>query len=308
MRSMTGFGRASGEVSGRRCVVEVRSVNHRFLDLKLRLSPGWSDPLIEQLVTQAVRRRVERGSLVVTLRDEGVAQTEAVVRVDHDLARAYGHALRQLAQALQLGRLAAPESEPLPQDTAAPILALVASQPGVLLQGESVGDPEARFQLLEPVVEQALAALIESRRREGEALGVDLGKRLQLLSQLLAEVGRLVEGAPEVHRRRLEERLSRLIDGGTPIDPQRLAQEVALLADRLDVTEEITRLRTHFGEFARLCQGESVAGRRLDFLTQEMNREVNTISAKAQSAEVAARIVAMKAELERLREQIQNVE
>lgn len=306
MRSMTGFGRASGEVAGRRSVVEVRSVNHRFLDLKLRLSPAWNDPLIEQLVTQAVRRRVERGSLVCTVRDEGVAQSEAVVRVDKELGRAYGHALRELA--LELGLASQGHGILLPGEMHPTLLSLVAGQPGVLLQGEAVGDPEARFQLLEPIVDQALAALIESRRREGEALGLDLGKRLQLLSQLLAEVGRLVEGAPEAHRRRLEERISRLVDGGTPIDPQRLAQEVALLADRLDVTEEITRLRTHIGEFARLCQGESVAGRRLDFLTQEMNREVNTISAKAQSAEVAARIVAMKAELERLREQIQNVE
>ncbi|MCS6914528.1 MAG: YicC/YloC family endoribonuclease [Myxococcales bacterium] len=297
---MTGFGRASGEVLGRRCVVEVRSVNHRFLDLKLRLSPPWLDPAVEQLLTQAVRRRIDRGSLVLTVRDEGPTPNEAVVRLDVNLARAYATALREVAQMLGVA-LSGP-------DGGAALVALVAAQPGVLVQGELDSDPETRFRLLDPIVDQALAALIESRQREGEALAEDLCRRIQLLSQILSEVARLVEGAPEMHRRRLEERICRLMDGGTPIDPQRLAQEVALLADRLDVTEEITRLRAHMAEFTRLCQSESVAGRRLDFLTQEMNREVNTISAKAQSAEVAFRIVAMKSELERLREQIQNVE
>jgi uncharacterized protein (TIGR00255 family) len=295
---MTGFGRASGEVFGRRAVVEVRSVNHRFLDLKLRLQPPWLDPIIEQLVGQAVRRRIDRGSLVVTIRDEGAAQGEAVVRLDPELARSYGGALRELAQALGLP----------PEPALAAALPLIAAQPGVLILGEAVVDAERRFQALEPILEQALAALLTCRSREGEALATDLLQRLTVLSGLLTEVARLCEGAPEAHRRRLEERLSRLLEGGAPIDPQRLAQEVALLADRLDVTEEITRLRTHLTEFSRLVHGEALAGRRLEFLTQEMNREVNTISAKSQSAEVAARVVAMKAELERLREQIQNVE
>src|SRR5579885_2967890 len=147
MRSMTGFGRASGEVLARRCVVEVRSVNHRFLDLKLRLSPEWADPVIEQLLGQAVRKRVERGSLVLSVRDEGVAQSAPVVRVDGELARAYGKALRELAHALGM---AAPEAEhgPLPEATLWALLPLVASQPGVLLSGETGGDGEARFQQL----------------------------------------------------------------------------------------------------------------------------------------------------------------
>ncbi len=308
---MTGFGRATGEVFGRRCVVEVRSVNHRFLDLKLRLPSPWLDPVIEQLLQQTVRRRLDRGSVVLVVREEGFSAADPVVRIDAGLARAYGKALRELDHALGGTEHTASDDHPLlglSPERMAPIFSLVAAQPGVLLSGEATLDPEARFQLLEPVVEQALSALLECRLREGEALANDLLLRLSILAALLLEVTRLTEGAPEQHRRRLEERLLRLVDSGSPIDPQRLAQEVALLADRLDVTEEVTRLHAHLAEFTRLCRGEALAGRRLDFLTQEINREINTIGSKSQSAEVAARIVAMKAELERLREQIQNVE
>lgn len=308
MRSMTGFGRASGEVDSRRCVVEVRSVNHRFLDIKLRLGPGWADPLTEQLVTQALRRRLDRGSLVVTVRDEGLAPAEPSVRVDVELARAHGRALRELGEVLGLWPMSHSGATPLPEEAVLQLLPIVASQPGVLLQGEPAADPEARFQQIEPILDTALTALIACRQREGEALAADLLGRLALLTTWLAEISGMAAAAPEAHRRRLEERLLRLVDGGAPIEPQRLAQEVALLADRLDVTEELTRLRTHLHEFARLCHSEALSGRRLDFLTQEINREVNTISAKSQSAEVAMRVVAMKAELERLREQIQNVE
>lgn len=318
MRSMTGFGYASGEVQGHRCVVEMRSFNHRFFDLKLRLPPNWSDPLIEQLLTQTLRKRVHRGSLIVTLRQDGSAGARPQVHVDLELGRSYGQALRGLWQALRPavgtevgagGEAALPG--PLPPGVEATLLQLVTAQPGVLTIGERDLDAESRFRAIEPLLDQALDGLAQSRQREGRALHTDLLARLATLGRLLEEVIRLVEQAPEQHRRRLSERVARLLEGSAPaqpLDPQRLAQEVALLADRLDVSEEITRLRAHMAEFTRLCQGDALAGRQLDFLTQELHREVNTIGSKSQSAEVAARIVAMKAELERLREQIQNVE
>lgn len=306
MRSMTGFGYASGEVEGRRCVVEMRSFNHRFFDLKLRLPLSWSDPLLEQLLSQALRKRVHRGSVIVTVRHDGVQAARPQVQVDVELGRAYGQALRRLWQAIGLESTGA-----LPAPAEAAIFQIVTGQPGVVSMGESGLDAEGRFRAVEPLVEQALEGLYQSRQREGQALHQDLGARLTTLGRLLEEIIRLVEQAPEQHRRRLSERVARLLEGSAPaqpLDPQRLAQEVALLADRLDVSEEITRLRAHMAEFLRLCQGDALAGRQLDFLTQELHREVNTIGSKSQSAEVAARIVAMKAELERLREQIQNVE
>jgi uncharacterized protein (TIGR00255 family) len=307
---MTGFGYAGGEVQGRRCVVEMRSFNHRFFDLKLRLPVNWSDPLLEQLVTQALRKRLHRGSVIVTVREEAAQGQKPRIHADLELGRSYGQALRELWQVLRAEGDASPPGQ-LPAAVEASLFQLVSAQPGVLALGEREFDVEARFASLEPLLEQALEALYQSRQREGQALHLDLRGRLATLGRLLDEVLRLVEHAPDQHRRRLSERVARLLEGSLPsqpLDPQRLAQEVALLADRLDVTEEVTRLRAHMVEFARLCDGDALAGRQLDFLTQELHREVNTIGSKSQSAEVAARIVAMKAELERLREQIQNVE
>ncbi len=309
MRSMTGFGYANGEANGRRCIVEMRSFNHRFFDLKLRLPTLWADPLLEQLIGHALRKLVHRGSLIVSFREEGPTSGRSAVQADSDLGRAYGRALFEVWQALRGYMGATDESLPaLGLDAQLQLLSLIAAQPGVLSVGESGVDAEQRFRAIEPIIEKALSSLLAARVREGEALSNDLQQRLCLLGRLLDEVVRLVEGAPEVHRRRLSERISRLLDGVAVVDGQRLAQEVALLADRLDVSEEITRLRAHMNEFGRLCRGDGLLGRQLDFLTQEMSREVNTIGAKSQSAEVASRVVAMKAELERLREQIQNVE
>lgn len=309
MRSMTGFGYANGEANGRRCIVEMRSFNHRFFDLKLRLPTLWADPLLEQLIAQTLRKSINRGSVIVSVREDGPTSGRQAVQADPDLGRAYGRALFELWQALR-GYMGAtePAQPELGMEAQLQLLTLVAAQPGVLSVGEAGMDAERRYRALEPIFDAALSHLVAARIREGEALGSDLRQRLRTITKLLDEVARLVEGAPDAHRRRLSERLGRLLDGAVVVDAQRLAQEVALLADRLDVSEEITRLRAHMSEFGRLCQSDGLAGRQLDFLTQEMSREVNTIGAKSQSAEVAARVVAMKAELERLREQIQNVE
>ena len=161
---------------------------------------------------------------------------------------------------------------------------------------------------LSPILEVALDKLDQSRTREGDSLRTDLLGRLQIITRLRDEVAKMTALAPEQQKRRLSERLQRLTDSQVPVDQQRLAQEVALFADRVDVSEELTRLRAHLDEFVRLCESQAPVGRQLDFLMQEMNREANTLTSKAQSAEVAARVVAMKAELERLREQVQNVE
>lgn len=312
MRSMTGFGTASAEVKTsdgvRRYVIELRSFNHRFVELKLRLPPQWNDALLEQLIGQALRKRIHRGSLIVSLRQESGAAGSArpSVQVNRPLLSAYREALLQLHRGLL---------DLDPDNDVADVafeagaaLAFVAAQPGVLQLGEESMDGEGRFREIEPILDAAITELVEARKREGAALAADLQRRLQLLSRLLDEVASLAEAAPGLQRRRLHERLARLLDGSTPVDGQRLAQEVALLADRLDVSEEITRLRAHIAESQRLCQSDAVLGRQLEFLTQEMGREVNTIGSKSQSAEVASRVVAMKAELERLREQIQNVE
>jgi len=291
MRSMTGFGRGRVEVAGRRLAVEVRSVNHRFLELKVRLP--WADALLEQKVAQAVRARVDRGALTVAVRDEGGGEVSPDVTVDLGLARAYHRALDEVRGALGL-------AEP-------PSLALIAAQPGVLLPGGGAADPERIWAELEPGVAAALDELTAARAREGRALAADLAARVGKLRALAVELAALAADAPAEARRRLAERLARLVAPGE-VDPQRLAQEVAILADRADVTEELTRLGAHLDEVERLLGDAKPHGRRLDFLAQELHREVNTIGSKAQRAEIAQRVVEAKSEVERLREQVQNVE
>jgi uncharacterized protein (TIGR00255 family) len=290
MKSMTGFGRGTCEVAGRRLVVEIRSVNHRFLEIKLRLP--WADSAVEAHLTHAIRARLARGAVTVGVRDEGGGAGQAV-RADVALARQFYQALSDIRTALNI-------AEPVS-------LALVAAQPGVITAGEGVTDSEALWRAIAPGVDAALDALVAARAREGEALRADLKARLLALEGLARDLAELTREAPDHYRKRLRERLERVVKPGE-LDAQRLAQEVAFLADKADVTEELTRMGAHLTECARLCDDEGANGRRLDFLTQELNREVNTIGAKSQSAPVAARVVDAKAEVERLREQIQNME
>jgi uncharacterized protein (TIGR00255 family) len=287
---MTGYGRGTCEVAGRRLVVELRSLNHRFLEVKLRLP--WSDPALEQHITQLLRTRLDRGVVTVTVRDEGGGSAQ-VVRADVELARGYAHALDELRGALGMSE----------QVT----LALVAAQPGVLGVGERAPDSDELWAGLKPGVEAALGGLVETRAREGAAIAHDLKTRLTAVEQIAVELRELSRDAPEHYRKRLSERLARAL-APSDVDVQRLAQEVAILADKMDVSEELTRMTAHLCELKRVIENGAPAGRRLDFLTQELNREVNTIGSKCQSAPAAARVVDAKAELERLREQIQNVE
>jgi uncharacterized protein (TIGR00255 family) len=290
MKSMTGYGRGTCEVAGRRLVVELRSVNHRFLELKLRLP--WSDAALEAQITHAVRARLARGAVTVSVRDEGGGGGQAV-HADVGLARQYHHALTEIRGAIG-------SDEPVS-------LALVSAQPGVITVGESVSDPEALWRAISPGLGAALDALVAARAREGAALRADLSARLSALETIQHDLGTLTAEAPDHYRKKLRDRLERALKPGE-VDAQRLAQEIAILADKADVTEELTRLSAHLTECKRLVAEEGANGRRLDFLTQELNREVNTIGAKSQSAQVAARVVDAKAEVERVREQIQNVE
>jgi len=290
MRSMTGFGRATCEIEGRRYVVELRSLNHRFLEVKPRLP--WADPSLEQRVVQAIRGRLERGVVSITVRDEGSGAAARGAQADLPLARSVYRALEEIRESLGL-------AEPVS-------LALVAAQAGVLTVGDPVADPEALWAGLSRGIDAALTALIEARKREGQALSADLRARVATLRRLGDELAAHAKEAPREAARRLHARVERLLTEaeGVTLDPQRLALEVALLADKSDVSEELTRLATHLDEVDALLAAEGAIGRRLDFLAQELHREVNTIGSKTQ----AARVIDAKAEVERLREQVQNVE
>jgi uncharacterized protein (TIGR00255 family) len=289
VRSMTGHGSGS---SGR-ITVEIRAVNHRFFDLKLRVASGGPpDARVDEAVGLAVRRRAERGSFTVTLFEEG-ASSRPALEIDHALARTVHAALEELRRELGI-------PEPVP-------LALVVEQPGVLSPAEPCADLEA----VTAALEAALDGLVAMRAREGASLAVDLAGRLERIAVLAAEAEGLAAAGPAEYRRRLSERLEKLLQGtGVTVDEQRLAAEVAVLADRTDVTEELVRLRSHLAQMKLLLDDDTGAGvgRRMDFLVQEIGREINTIGSKAQRAEITVRVVEAKAELEKIREQVQNVE
>ena len=288
---MTGFGAGRGEAAGEALSVELRSVNGKFCEVKPRL-PRELSPLESELI-RAVKARVHRGVVDVFVRRESAAARGMSPRVDLALAASYAKALRELKDELGLA------GEPSVHD--------IAAMEGVISLGETAADVGAMGTAMQSALLAALDALDQMRRREGEALARDLTARLAAIEKGAAEVSRLAPLQVEAARERLSARIAELTRG-VPLDPSRLAQEVALFADRTDVAEELTRLASHLEQARGLVTGGGPAGRKLEFLVQEVNREINTIGSKSQHAGIAALVVVLKAEVERIREQIQNVE
>ena len=290
IRSMTGFGSGRGAASGEEIAVEVRSVNHKFCEVKVRLPRELS--ALELEITRVVKDRLARGGIEVTVRRAGPGGSMAP-RVDAALAEAYARAYAEVAARLGLhGQVA---------------LSDIVAAEGVIRLDDREADLDAGRAATEKALMQALEALGAMRQREGEALRRDLESRLATVEGLVVRVETLAPQAVEHHRARLAERVLELTRG-IPLDPGRLAQEIALLAERTDVAEEVTRLRSHVGQARQLLASGEPAGRKLDFLVQEMHREANTIGSKSQHAEISTVVVALKAEIERMREQVQNVE
>ncbi len=290
IRSMTGFGAGRGASGGEELDVEVRAVNQKFCEVKVRVPRELA--ALEVEVAKAVKERLARGGVDVAVRRAGSAGVVAP-RVDVALAESYARAFAELKERLGI-----------PGGVA---LADVLSADGVVRLDERQVDVVAGREALRRGIAAALDALVAMRAREGEALARDLSARLDTVEALVARVASLAPQTVEHHRARLAERIQELTRG-LPLDPARLAQEVALFADRTDVAEELTRLVSHVGQARALLDSDEPAGRKLDFLVQEMHREANTIGSKSQSAEIAAVVVALKAEVERMREQVQNVE
>jgi uncharacterized protein (TIGR00255 family) len=286
--SMTGFGRAEGEMLGRKLVVEARSVNHRFLDVRLFLPAEMQ--ALESEVQGLIKSRLNRGrvELTVTL---GPATAPAELSWNRSLAQGYLSLMRQMQAELGL--------------SGQPDLALLLQQKDVIMNLELESFSAAAWEAARETFSLCLAALSSSRAAEGEALARDLAERLKLLQERVGYVEAHARRGVEAFRERL---MRRLKDLAVEADPIRLAQEVVLVAERSDVSEELVRLRTHAAKFGEILADREPVGRRLDFLLQEMNREANTVGAKVQDAELSQVVVEIKAELERMREQVQNLE
>lgn len=290
IRSMTGFGASRFESGAESLTVELRSVNAKFCEVKVRIPRELS--ALENEVAKAIRGRIQRGSIDAFVRRDNGATHGLVPEVDLHLATAYVHALRSLRDSLGLA------GEPSVND--------VASFEGVIKLGEGSPDMAQVAEALQQALSSAMTALEEMRAREGVALARDLNARFDTIERGAQKIQKLVPQQVEAARERLQRRIGEL--SGVPIDPARLAQEIALIADRTDVAEELTRLASHLEQARGLIGSTAPAGRKLEFLVQEVNREINTIGSKSQHAAIAALVVEMKAELERVREQVQNVE
>ncbi len=291
IRSMTGFGRMEGVAAGKRILVEMKSLNHRYLEISLRMPAALA--VLEMEIKKRIGERYTRGKFEVSVRLENGGGSEAPPALNLPLARQYHSLLTQLRR--ELG---------IPGEVT---LEMMAGFRDLFVSGEGEEDIPALWEGLEKVLVQTMEKLTAMRNAEGESLGRDLTERMGTVERLVQGIARR---SPEVvleYRQRLADRV-RELTAGMVVDESRLHQEVAILAEKSDITEEVVRMNSHLGQFRNFMTAEEAVGRKMDFLIQEMNREVNTIGAKSQDGEIARLVIEIKSELAKLREQIQNVE
>ena len=290
MQSMTGYGRGLVCEDGREMTVEVKSVNHRFLDVSFRLARPIA--FLDDAVRTGVAERLARGHVDVFVNYVNHCEDARRVRVDMQLAKAYRQAAGELSEALGV-------KNDLP-------LSDYMNMPDVLTVEASEEDQDAVRALFMRALNLALDDLMAMRKREGNSLRGDMMKKLDAIDGLRESIATRAPTVVEEYRAKLSQRLSALLSGD--IDEARFATEVAIFADRAAIDEELVRLSSHIAQLRATAELDEPVGRKLDFLVQELNREVNTIGSKASDAQIAGCVVAAKGEIEKLREQVQNIE
>lgn len=291
VRSMTGYGRATGTSPEGTFTVEIRSVNHRYLDLSFRMPRELS--CVEDLARALLSARLGRGKVDVYVSWDRHGRVGRGVSIDMDLARAYSESLKRLAEELGL-------AGPVSVDT-------IVRMPDVVAARDEEVDADGLWAILEGLMEEAISGLERMKQAEGEQLALDMEGRLARIEQALEQARERAPITVEAYRARLEARVSEMV-GDARVDEARLATETALFADRCDYTEETVRFSSHIRQFRSALNTPGPVGKKLDFITQEMNREANTIASKAQDSQAQALAVEIKAELEKIREQVQNIE
>jgi uncharacterized protein (TIGR00255 family) len=288
---MTAFGRGEAEADGFRFTVEVRSVNHRFCDIQVKLARRYSH--FEEEIRKRVASSFFRGRIEVSVTADEALERAEHLAVDLELTKTYVRLLRSLQEELGLGGDIRLEALLTFRD--------------IFTVREDEATHERAWEVLAEALKGAISTCLRMRAEEGAAIAADFSQRLQHLDEL---VGEIEARAPLVTREakdRIRERIQVLL-GDVPLDEARLAQEAAILADKNEITEELVRLRSHLQQFRDQCQAAGPRGRQLEFVLQEIHREVNTVGSKANDLAVAQQVIQAKAELERLREQVQNVE
>jgi uncharacterized protein (TIGR00255 family) len=289
--SMTGYGMGSAQKDAVSVAVEIRAVNHRFLDLHIRIPREYL--FLEGDIQKQVRKMLDRGRVEINVAIQHTGATEFLV--NESLARGYMNAAEKLRGEFDFG-------DSLDLRT-------ILSLPGIIqtrdaLSAETAG---ALSGLAGESVQAALEGVLKMRRAEGESLRTDMAKNLDVIEENVARIQSLSFTAAADSLEKLRDRISQLIPQGG-LDPQRLAQEAALIADKSDISEEVARLKSHIGQYRSLMDAEEKAGKKLDFLLQEFQREANTILSKSGGLEIARLAIEIKTDIEKLREQVQNVE
>jgi uncharacterized protein (TIGR00255 family) len=289
--SMTGFGRGEVRTEQGSLQVEIRSVNHRFSELSIRLPRGLA--LLESRVRERIQAHLSRGKVTVSIGMDGEESEMGRLTLNHEVARGYFQIMKALKEDFGLSG----EAD----------LAAFLTLPDVLTWEREHYAEDVGWRLLLPALDQAIEDILSMKRREGETLGRDLLGRLDLMDSALDRVEERVPEMIASLRHRLQDRLG---EAGSDLEynRSRVETEIVLFADRTDCTEECVRLRSHLDMFRDLIRAPEAAGRKLNFLLQEMNREANTIGSKAQDVGIAREVIALKEEIEKIREQVQNFE
>lgn len=291
IKSMTGYGSAKGAVEGLEISVELKSVNNRYLDCSVRMPRSFL--FAEDMVKARVQAHISRGKVDVFVNVNSSESGEMVVRVNEALLKGYVEAIRHIA-----------EEYGLPDELSAQG---VSRYPDVLTVEKKDLDAEAISQGMSQIVEAALCDFDAMRSREGEKLREDVLSRLETIEGLVAAVEAKAPETVTEYRKRLEQKMAEVL-GSAGIDESRILAEAAIFADHIAVDEETVRLRSHMSQLRSMIDGESPIGRKIDFLIQEFNREANTIGSKCQNSQIAHVVVDLKSEIEKIREQIQNIE
>ena len=291
MHSMTGYGRMSVERDGRQLTVELKSVNHRFLDLSFRMPRSFN--FLEDSARKLIGEYLSRGHVDLFATYRNTREDSRRVEVDQALLDAYMTALDGVAETTKL------------EDDRT--LSLATRLPDVLTVAEAEEDQDALRDLMHEALTGALEQMRAMREKEGEALKNDISSRIDMLEKMTEEIEKRYPETVAEYQQRLKARVEELL-GGAQMDEQRLMQEVAIMADRSAIAEETVRLHSHFEQVRGFMRAAEPVGRKLDFIVQELNREVNTISSKSQDVPITRLVVEAKAEIEKIREQVQNVE
>ena len=290
--SMTGFGRAEVNKDGITVSTEVRSVNSRYLDLTLRMPRNFSQR--EKDVKDIVRTFLNRGNLNITVKVEHDSNDVVPLKVNKAAAKSYYKLLNEIRKSVKLHEQVKLEHLLTFSDVLEPV--------------DEEETDETEWELVQESIRQALESLNAMRTQEGCELAADLEKRIRWMDETLNEIEKLSKELIPEERKKLHERIAELVEDKFVIDQNRLELEIALLVDKLDVTEECVRYRSHNKFFLEALNKSEAAGRKLNFLVQEMNREANTIGSKSSDATISHLIVGLKEELEKIREQLQNIE